>query len=97
MEQIKTKQRVKGESLHLCKLQMENRVKQTAKADSVINGVYCLKPLKTQVASLDYYGAIWDKIYCRNFIEFFFLTVENSEQIIVLEAFTLTACTQTSI
>ena len=41
MEQIKTKQRMKGESFHLCKLQMENRVIQTAKADSVIKGVYC--------------------------------------------------------
>ena len=33
---------MKGESPHLCKLQMESRVLQIAKADSVINGVYCL-------------------------------------------------------
>ena len=32
---------MKGESFHLCKLQMENRVIQTAKADSVIKGVSC--------------------------------------------------------
>ena len=32
---------MKGESFHLYKLQMENRVVQIAKADSVINGVYC--------------------------------------------------------
>ena len=32
-------QRMKGESSHLCKLQMESQVIQIAKADSVINGV----------------------------------------------------------
>ena len=32
-------QTMKGESYHLCKLQMESRVIQIAKADSVINGV----------------------------------------------------------
>ena len=42
VKQIETKQRMKGESPHLCKLQMESRVLQIAKADSVINGVYCL-------------------------------------------------------
>ena len=42
MKQIETKQRMKGENPHLCKLQMESRVLQIAKADSVFNGVYCL-------------------------------------------------------
>ena len=32
-------QRMKGESSHLCKLQMESQVIQKALADSVINGV----------------------------------------------------------
>ena len=39
VEQIKTKQRMKRESFHLCKLRMENRVIQIAKADSVIKSV----------------------------------------------------------
>ena len=40
-------QRMKGESSHLRKLQMDSRVIQIAKSDSVINSVYCLNILKT--------------------------------------------------
>ena len=54
--------------------------------------------LKMQVASLDHYGATLKKITVEIRLIFFFFTVENSQQIIVmLEAFTLTACTQISI
>ena len=48
---------MKGESPHLCKLQIENRVLQIAKADSVINGVYCLNITQNVSCSIDYYGA----------------------------------------
>ena len=58
MKQIETKQRMKGESPRLCKLQMESRVLQMAKADSVINGFYFLN---SKFASLVYYGATLNK------------------------------------
>ena len=51
MKRIKTKQRIKGESSHLCRLQMENRVQQIAKADSVIS-VVCYLNIPQSVSCL---------------------------------------------
>ena len=56
---------------------MENRVLQIAKADSVVNGVYCLTITQNVIASLDDCGAT-EQIYCRNSIElllFFYTAV----------------------
>ena len=71
-QQIKTKERLKGESSRLCKLQMENRILQIATAHCVINGVYCLNI--TQNVSC-FRWILWchfEKIYCRNSIYLFF-------------------------
>ena len=61
---------MKGESPHLCILQMENRVLQIAKAGSVINDVYCLNNTQN-VSCLPW--VLWchfEQICCWNFSDF---------------------------
>ena len=82
MRQIKTKERMKGESSHetqLCKLQMENRILQIAMADYVINGVYCLNITQNVSCFRLLLWCHFEQIYCRNsiYLVFFFLFFDS--------------------
>ena len=69
---------MKGESFHLCKLQIENKVVLIAKADYVINGVYCFN-ITQNFSGLPW--LLWDDfetIYCRNSTDLFWqLKIHN--------------------